>query len=273
MLELGQPGVLERIDIDTKHFKGNFPDRVHLDGLYWPGAPVHLLPHSPHWQRAVASTRLSADNTHSIDTLEAAGPFTHLRLVIEPDGGVSRLRCWGRPTDEPPTVDDALVAHLNQLEREALHIALLRCCGATRWVEAMGQLAPYFSRAQLMGEAENQWWALAEGDWREAFTHHPKIGADVEALRAKFEATATWSEGEQSGVEAADTATLEALAEGNRAYEERFGYIFIVCASGKSAAQMLALLRERIDNDPAQEIFIAAGEQAKITALRLEKLL
>ena len=74
-------------------------------------------------------------------------------------------------------------------------------------------------------------------------------------------------------MEAADTATLEALAEGNRAYEERFGYIFIVCASGKSAAQMLALLRERIDNDPAQEIFIAAGEQAKITALRLEKLL
>jgi 2-oxo-4-hydroxy-4-carboxy-5-ureidoimidazoline decarboxylase len=137
----------------------------------------------------------------------------------------------------------------------------------------MAAMAPFASRAQLFGEAENQWWRLAEADWREAFTHHPKIGADVEALREKFAATAGWSEGEQQGVAQASDTVLQALAQGNTDYEARYGYIFIVCASGKSAEQMLALLRRRADNDPAQEIFIAAGEQAKITALRLEKLL
>mgnify|MGYP001301952638 FL=1 len=93
------------------------------------------------------------------------------------------------------------------------------------------------------------------------------------ALREKFASTAGWSEGEQQGVSQASESVLAALAKGNTDYEVRYGYIFIVCASGKSAEQMLALLRRRADNDPAQEIFIAAGEQAKITALRLEKLL
>ena len=78
---------------------------------------------------------------------------------------------------------DALVDHLNGLDAQALEAALMRCCGSTRWAQAMAAMAPFTSRAQLFGEAENQWWRLAEGDWREAFTHHPKIGADVASLR------------------------------------------------------------------------------------------
>jgi 2-oxo-4-hydroxy-4-carboxy-5-ureidoimidazoline decarboxylase len=136
----------------------------------------------------------------------------------------------------------------------------------------MAALAPFKSRAQLFGEADNRWWRLAPADWLEAFTHHPQIGADVEALRAKFAVTADWSEGEQAGIGAASEETLQTLASENTRYAERFGFIFIVCASGKSATQMLALLQGRADNHPAQEIFIAAGEQNKITALRLEKL-
>ncbi len=273
VLELGQPGVIDRVEIDTQHFKGNFPDSAQLDGLYWPGAPAHLLPKAEHWQAVVPDSPLSADASHAFDSVENVGPFTHLRLTMFPDGGISRLRCFGRVKRHEGATGDALVDHLNSLSEADCKEAFGRCCGAQRWVDAMAALAPFTSRAQLFGEAENQWWKLAPKDWREAFTHHPKIGADVEALRAKFAATASWSEGEQSGVAEASDDTLRALAQGNTDYEARFGFIFIVCASGKSAAQMLALLQRRADNDPAQEIFIAAGEQAKITALRLEKLL
>ena len=125
----------------------------------------------------------------------------------------------------------------------------------------------------LYGEAQSQWWRLGPADWREAFSHHPQIGADPKALRAKFAATAKWAEREQAGMAEADKATIAELAAGNRAYIERFGYIFIVCASGKTAAQMLALLQHRLPHDTEQEIFVAATEQAKITALRLEKLI
>jgi 2-oxo-4-hydroxy-4-carboxy-5-ureidoimidazoline decarboxylase len=102
--------------------------------------------------------------------------------------------------------------------------------------------------------------------------HHPRIG-DVSKLREKYKATGAWSEQEQRGMEGAGEDVIQALADGNRAYEERFGFIFLVCATGKSAAQMLGLLRERMNNPPDRELRVAAEEQAKITRIRLEKLL
>ena len=125
---------------------------------------------------------------------------------------------------------------------------------------------------ELLEDAEEQWWQCNEDDWKEAFRHHPKIG-DVGSLAKKFASTAQWASGEQSGVHAAAKETIEALAEGNRLYEEKFGYIFIVCATGKSADEMLNLLRSRLGNSPGDEIKIAADEQNKITKLRIEKLL
>lgn len=123
-----------------------------------------------------------------------------------------------------------------------------------------------------MNEAKTKWNELSEADWREAFTHHPKIG-DVNSLKEKFVSTSAWAEGEQGAVKAASQATLEALAAGNAEYEKKFGYIFIVCATGKSADEMLALLQARLPNKPAAEILSAMGEQDKITRLRLEKLI
>jgi 2-oxo-4-hydroxy-4-carboxy-5-ureidoimidazoline decarboxylase len=137
----------------------------------------------------------------------------------------------------------------------------------------MVALFPIADAGTLMAKATTAWYALREADWREAFTHHPKIGSDVQALREKFASTSTWAEGEQAAVKQAPSATLEALAAGNREYEQKFGYIFIVCATGKSADEMLALLQARLPNKPEDEILIAMGEQAKITRLRLEKLL
>jgi 2-oxo-4-hydroxy-4-carboxy-5-ureidoimidazoline decarboxylase len=145
---------------------------------------------------------------------------------------------------------------------------LARACGSSRWVERMLGCRPFGSREALLSAARAEWDALDERDWREAFTHHPKIG-DREALRERFPATHTLSANEQAGVDDASDAVLYALAEGNRAYERKFGYIFIVCASGLSAAEMLARLNARLGKAPEHEIRIAAAEQAKITALRL----
>lgn len=131
---------------------------------------------------------------------------------------------------------------------------------------------PADSMEGLLDQAEEIWYECSEDDWKEAFAHHPEIG-DVESLTKKFASTAQWASGEQSGVNAATTETITALAEGNRLYEEKFGYIFIVCATGKSAEEMLALLQHRLKNDPEKEIRIAAAEQNKITKLRLQKLI
>ena len=139
------------------------------------------------------------------------------------------------------------------------------CCGSTRWVEGMMKHRPFGSQAALIASAQIVWDELSQPDWLEAFAHHPKIG-DRAALRAKFAATRHLSEREQSGVDSASDEVLDALAAGNREYEQKFGYIFIVCATGKSAGEMLALLRERLANAPEHEIRVARAEQLKIMA-------
>ncbi len=267
LLQFGHAGRIDEIEIDTLHFKGNYPDSFVLEALHWPDAPPHDLTRSEAWT-AIARGPLRAHEARSFP-VDDAGPWTHLRLRIQPDGGVSRLRVWGTPDYTAPGSDDPLVALINGPDATT-HLA--RCCGAHRWVAAMAKDAPYQSRTHLLGEADAHWWRLDESDWLEAFTHHPRIGADVAKLREKFAATANWSAGEQAGMASADEEVIRELAASNRAYERRFGFIFIVCASGLSAAEMLARLKHRIDNEPEAELRIAAGEQAKITRLRLEKL-
>ncbi|MFL5351082.1 2-oxo-4-hydroxy-4-carboxy-5-ureidoimidazoline decarboxylase [Archangium sp.] len=163
------------------------------------------------------------------------------------------------------------LAWLNGLPFEEARAELLRCCGSTRWAEGMARARPFASEASVYAEAERLWSQTGPEDWREAMTHHPRIG-DVSKLREKYKATATWSSQEQRGVQEASEEVLQGLADGNREYEERFGFIFLVCATGKSAGEMLGLLRERMKNAPDEELRVAAGEQAKITRIRLEKL-
>lgn len=164
------------------------------------------------------------------------------------------------------------IEELNALPAEEAWRVLERCCGASVWVDAVCARRPYASLAALKEAADAAFEKLHREDWREAFSHHPKIG-DIEDLRRKFAATAAWAGEEQKGAADADEATLRALAEGNAAYEERFGHIFIVCATGRSAAEMLAMLEHRMENDPADEWQVAAEEQTKITRLRLDKLI
>ena len=173
---------------------------------------------------------------------------------------------------------------LDALDEPAAVAAFLRCCGARRWAEAMARGRPYADEPALLAAAERAFAPLARADWLEAFSHHPRIG-DRASLAARFPTTpsewpadfrgqaAGWSEAEQGGVSGAAEDVLDGLLSGNREYEARFGHIFIVCATGKSAPEMLALLRERLANDAEAELEIAAAEQRKITAIRLRKLL
>lgn len=160
----------------------------------------------------------------------------------------------------------------NILPKEQLIQELTKCCGSAAWVKKMLPFIPADDMEGLLEDAEEQWCKCGEDDWKEAFDHHPKIG-DMEALKKKFAATAQWASGEQSSVSQASHQTLEVLAEGNRLYEEKFGYIFIVCATGRSAEEMLSTLRARLSNKPEDEVKIAMEEQNKITKLRIGKLL
>lgn len=135
----------------------------------------------------------------------------------------------------------------------------------------MSGARPFVSLDDLLGKADLVWWALEPGDWLEAFLSHPKIGGK-KAAAATSEQSKQWSAAEQAGISDAANSTLARLAELNQRYEDKFGYIFIVCASGKSSEEMLAILRSRLGNDKDEELRIAAGEQAKITRLRLQKL-
>ncbi|ATB29028.1 2-oxo-4-hydroxy-4-carboxy-5-ureidoimidazoline decarboxylase [Melittangium boletus] len=164
------------------------------------------------------------------------------------------------------------LAWLNGLSAEEAQAEFMRCCGVRTWAAALARARPFASEAALFEQADALWARTGPEEWREAMTHHPRIG-DVSRLREKYKATGAWSEQEQRGMEGAGGDVIQALADGNRDYEARFGFIFLVCATGKSAAQMLGLLRERISNPPDQELRVAAGEQAKITHIRLEKLL
>lgn len=153
--------------------------------------------------------------------------------------------------------------YLNGLPGNAARAALTRCCSSHRWVDAMLAARPFASKRALFQAAEDAWWALGSDDWLEAFGEHPRIGERVNDALARHE---------QAGMNGAGEETRAALAQGNREYEARFGHVFLICATGKSATDMLGALRARCGNDPATELRIAAGEQAKITRLRLENL-
>jgi OHCU decarboxylase len=161
---------------------------------------------------------------------------------------------------------------LNALPAEAAREELLKCCGATRWAEALERRRPFANLAELLAKANEVWSTLDQSDWLEAFRSHPKIGEKKAAAHVATQSQ-QWSEQEQRSVQHAGQDAIEKLASFNRAYEEKFGFIFIVCATGKSTDEILALLEQRTGNERIMELRIAAAEQAKITELRLRKLL
>ena len=159
----------------------------------------------------------------------------------------------------------------NSMEPQAARDVLMQCCAATRWVAAVSAARPFATIHALQDAAFNSWLEMRKPDWLEAFAAHPKIG-DINSLAERFANTRALASGEQSNVTGASAETLQALAQGNHDYEEKFGFIFIVFATGKSADDILALLQKRLTHSRDQELAIAASEQHKITTLRLQKL-
>ena len=164
------------------------------------------------------------------------------------------------------------LADLNALDDGAAAAEFLRCCGSSRWAQRMAASRPFGDAEKMRAVADAIWSVLHREDWLEAFAAHPKIG-DTGAGEAERAGEAAWAQAEQAGVAGAAEQTRRRLADANRAYEARFGYISIVCAAGKSAGEMLALLEGRLRHDAHEELPIAAEEQRKITQLRLTKLL
>lgn len=164
------------------------------------------------------------------------------------------------------------LAWLNSISADEATGELLQCCGSKRWAALMTDARPYENVAGLIAHANEIWRSLDPNDWLEAFRSHPKIG-EKKAAETVSTQSSQWSGQEQAGVNTASAQTTEALAALNCAYEQRFGFIFIICATGKTSEEMLAALRERLEHDAAKELPIAAAEQSKITELRLKKLL
>ena len=164
------------------------------------------------------------------------------------------------------------LSSFNQFSAEAAKTALFKCCGSSTWVDKLMNHFPFDNEKILFEKVNDIWYKeTSEADALEAFSHHPKIG-DVESLKKKFADTADWASNEQAGVNTAAQQTIEELADYNEQYFEKFGYIFIVCATGKSASEMLHLLKERVSHHSVEELEIAKGEQHKITLIRLKKL-
>lgn len=155
----------------------------------------------------------------------------------------------------------------NKLDRDTASAELFSCCGSCNWVSLLMQKFPFRSQETLIEKARTVWYdACNKNDWLESFSHHPKIG-DRKSLTQKFAGK------EQAGVASATEEIIDALAKANSEYEKKFGFIFIVCATGKSPEEMLRLLNDRLKNSIDEELTIAMGEQHKITLIRFKKLL
>ena len=255
VLRLGVEGFIDRIEVDTSHFRGNFPDTCSLD--------MGSTSDDGAWREILPRVKLQAHTRHVFrEELQQREPARFVRFNIYPDGGVSRLRVFGRLT-ETGRIETRLAA-MNASAADTADRDFKRCCASSNWAAGMVDARPFANIGALEEAADRVWAGCSREDWIEAFSAHPKIGQRSESA---------WSHQEQSTASGADAHTSAAFAEANRQYEARFGHIFIVCATGKSAPEMLAILKERLGNDPDVEIRNAAEQQRLITRLRLRKLL
>jgi allantoicase len=248
IVQLAAEGVVRRIEIDTNHFKGNYPDTASIEGRR----------SGDEWFEVLPRTKLQAHTRHMFVDVNG-GPLTQLRLNVFPDGGVSRLRVHAVATEAGRQA--AVVRYINTLADA--EPALRSCCASGEWVKKMIAARPFASWDALVRAADDAWWSSDAVQWREAFASHPRIGAKK---------ASGWSAEEQSRAAAAAAETLLALEKIDRQYEERFDHTYIVCATGRSAEEMLALAELRMANDAETELRVAGEEQLKITKLRFLRL-
>jgi allantoicase len=247
---LGLPGAVELVEVDTRHFKGNAPGWV----------SIHLSDDGDNWQEVVTSAEVKP---HVVSTvrLEEPVPARFLRLDIHPDGGVARFRVRGRPNQAEAARHR--MRYLNSLFEDEARDFFRTACVSARWVEAMVGALPFADVGALLATVAPAFDSLGESDWLEAFAGHPRIGERGDAVADR----------EQAGAASAPDAVLAALADANRAYQEKFGFTYIIYATGKTAAEMLQIAQDRLGNNRDDEIANAAEQQRAITATRLRRML
>ena len=283
IVKLGAPGTIRRVEVSTAHFKGNFPESCAIDACYAEGAAASSGADAlTEWKPLLAKSLLKANARHSFrEQLQDVGPATHIRLNIFPDGGISRFRVFGVAASSPAraaateiraAVGAGGIERFNELPAAEATKALLDCCHSRAWAAAILARRPYENPNDFFVMADGIWSGLSRRDWLEAFRHHPAIGGSKAAAKQSTKAK-KWSAGEQSAAQQAQPETLSELAQANLRYQARFGYVFLICATGKTAPEILENLWKRMSNDGKTELLIAAEEQRKITRLRLEKLL
>ncbi len=213
--------------------------------------------------------KLQAHTRHYLeDELRGLGPITHVRINVYPDGGVSRLRVFG--SLDVDARRGLGVRRLDTLTPNDARKAFRACAASEKWVEAMARARPFAVPQKLFDQALAAWRALGAADFREASTAHPRIG-EREAARDREVTERSWSSGEQAGMASADDAVRAEMRELNAAYEARFGFVYIVCASGRPAEDLLATLRTRVARTHEEEVSAMGEELFKIATLRLEK--
>ncbi|MET0566378.1 MAG: allantoicase [Acidimicrobiia bacterium] len=250
VFRLGLPGLVDSLEVDTRHFKGNAPGWV----------SVAVSSDGESWEEVVDRVEVKPDAVNPV-TLDRPIRAGFVRLDIHPDGGVARLRVLGRP--DPSHAERLRLVYLNALFDEDAYRFFHTACASTTWVDRMTASRPFADGAAVLTTAASAFDSLDEGDWLEAFAGHPRIGerGDLQANR------------EQSGTVDAEMSLLTELAEANQAYEEAHGFTYIVYASGKTAEEMLDLARGRLGNTRGEELVNAAGEQQAITETRLRRML
>lgn len=167
---------------------------------------------------------------------------------------------------------NGVLVEWNILDEDAARAAILPCCGSNRWARQLAQARPILDETELFDRSDAIWLSLPAPDWDEAFRSHPRIGERKSTATATPQ-SAKWSREEQSSLDSSNADILARLEHGNRLYEERFGRSFLVCATGKSAAEMLAILECRLRNDAQTELQEAVEQQRQITRIRLRKWL
>lgn len=265
VVRLGRRGIVDRIELDTHFFKGNAPQATLVEVLDVTQLPREelegVLRGTAGWTTLIEKHPLVQHRRHQLDPSRML-PATHLRVHIFPHGGVNRMRFFGHALD---TAEETLAL-------ASLDAKLLKSfCASSRWVEHLA-MHPVGSVRGLFALAEDVWFSLTPKDWLEAFAAHPRIG-DKKKAKAATAKSAAWSRGEQHQVGVGEAEVKRQLKALNDAYFKKFGFIYIVCATGRSASQLLELLQERIRNPKKVELENAAREQAKITRLRIEKWL
>ena len=250
-VQLAAEAEIDRIEVDTSFFKGNYPDRCSLDAA---------TPGQGSFSEVLPEQKLGPNELVAFP-IEPPAVATHVRLNIYPDGGVARLRVRGRVTDEGWRAFG--VRWLNAQAPDAFEREILSCCGSRAWARGMRDARPFADFEALLDTSDAVWANLGSEDRREAYEAHPRIGE---------RSASAWAAAEQSGSASASADTLAALETGNREYEERFGQVFLINATGKTADEMLEALWRRLSNDPETERRETAEQQRQITRIRLDKL-